>query len=186
MKVFVGITGASGSIYGVTLLKKLSECGVDILLTSTVQGEKVCQFETGIDIKELSQELKASYYEIDDLFAPPSSGSFQLDAVVIIPCSMGTLSRVANGSSSNLLERACDVALKERRKLILSPRESPLNSIHIENMLKLSQMGTIIAPPSIPFYNKPGSLDDIVNFQVGRVLDLLGLSHTLFNRWGVD
>jgi len=184
MRLFVGITGASGAIYGITLLKVLQEYDLEIMLTATQSGIEVCSYETGIDIKNFAETNSISYYDIDNLFAPPSSGSFKLDAVIILPCSMGTLGRIAHGISSNLLERACDVALKERRKLIISPRETPLNNIHIENMLKLSQAGGIIAPPSIPFYHKPKQIEDIINFQVGKILDLLDLSHTLFWRWG--
>ncbi|MDH4127528.1 MAG: UbiX family flavin prenyltransferase [Spirochaetota bacterium] len=183
MRVLLGITGASGSILCITLIKILKELEIDVLLTATKNGIKVCEFETNIKINDFVKSNSIQYYDIDDLFSPPSSGTFKLDAVVVIPCSMGTLSRIAQGTSSNLLERSADVALKEKKKLILSPRETPINSIHLENMLKLSRMGVVIIPPSIAFYTKPKTVDDIINFQVGKILDQLGVDHTLFNRW---
>ncbi|MDH5680406.1 MAG: UbiX family flavin prenyltransferase [Spirochaetota bacterium] len=185
MKITVGITGASGSILGVTLLKELLGAGVDVSLIVTDTAKKVCPYETGIEPGNLAKELGITEYDIHDLFAAPSSGSYLLDALVIIPCSMGTLSRVAQGNSGNLLERVADVQLKERRKLILCPRESPLNNIHLNNMLTLSQSGAIICPPAISFYSKPKTVEDIINFQVGKVLDLVSIRHDLFRRWGV-
>ncbi len=184
MRVLVGLTGASGSIYGITLIKILHEMKIDVQVTATQTGHQVCLYETGINIKDLSNDLSIPYYEIDNLFAPPASGSHRLDAVIIVPCSMGTLGRAAGGMSSNLLERSADVALKEGFKLILSPRETPLNTIHLENMVKLAHAGAIIVPPSVAFYTKPKTLEDIILFHTGKILDLLGLDHSLFSRWG--
>lgn len=183
MKILLGITGASGSIYGIRFLQYLKELGHEIMLTVTSPGHKVCKFETGIDLINFAKEQHIPYYDIEDIFAPPASGSYRLDAVVILPCSMGTLGRISGGMSSNLLERAADVALKERFKLIVSPRETPLNSIHLENMLKLSQAGGILVPASVAFYTKPNSLDEIIDFHVGKIVDILGLDQKLFPRW---
>ncbi len=184
MKIFVGMTGASGSIYGIRLLQSLKENNVDVYLTVTEAGHQVCRYETGINPADFAKEHAIKYYPIDDLFAPPSSGSYRLDALVILPCSMGTLSRIAVGNSNNLLERASDVALKEGYKLIISPRETPLNRIHLENMLRLTQAGAHIMPITVALYNKPQTLDDIINFHVGKILDFLGIDHSLFRRWG--
>ncbi|GMT48747.1 MAG: aromatic acid decarboxylase [bacterium] len=184
MKVLLGLTGASGSIYGITLLRTLREKGVDVQITITKTGHQVCMYETGINIKDLANDLNVSCHDIDNLFAPPASGSHRLDAVIILPCSMGTLGRIAGGMSSNLLERAADVALKEGFKLILAPRETPLNTIHLENMTKLAHAGAVIVPPSVAFYTKPETLEDIILFHTGKILDLLGLDHSLFSRWG--
>lgn len=183
MKILVGITGASGSILGLRLIETLREYAVDLSVTVTKPGIKVCHYETGIHLPQYLLSQNITQYDINDLFAPPASGSYRLDAVIVIPCSMGTLARIAQGISGNLLERASDVMLKERKTLILSARETPLNSIHLENMLTLSRTGAIITPPSIAFYTKPTSLEDVINFQTGKILDILGLDHSLFNRW---
>ncbi len=185
MRLLIGITGASGSVYGLRLIKHLSQCNkVELFITATKTGIKVCSFETKIDILSMAKELNISFFDIDDLFAPPSSGSFGLDGTVILPCSMGSIGRIASGISSNLLERASDVMLKERKQLIICPRETPLNSIHLENMLKLSRTGVNIVPVSTAFYYSPKTIDDIIDFHIGKVLDILGISHRLFQRWG--
>jgi 4-hydroxy-3-polyprenylbenzoate decarboxylase len=132
----------------------------------------------------MAKELDVPFFDIDDLFAPPSSGSYRLDGLVILPCSMGSVGRIASGISSNLLERASDVMLKERKQLIICPRETPLNSIHLENMLKLSRCGVNIVPTSTAFYYKPKTIEDIIDFHIGKVLDILGINHSLFKRWG--
>ncbi|MFK5926089.1 MAG: flavin prenyltransferase UbiX [Desulfuromusa sp.] len=194
--IVVGITGASGSIYGLRLIEELllAERRVTVLLTNA--GRQVLAFETGLKVsenpQECLQELK-EYFKADDnllhyglnnFFAPVASGSSVPDAVVICPCSMGTVGRIAAGLSDNLLERVADVALKENRKLLLVPRETPFNQIHLENLLRLSKAGAQILPAMPGFYQQPESVDDLVNFVVGKVLDSLGVEHQLFKRWG--
>ena len=192
----VGITGASGSIYGLRLVEELlcAEKQVSLLLTNA--GRQVLAFETGLQLAEDSQECsvqlrkyfnaddRLSHYDLNDFFAPVASGSSAPDAVVVCPCSMGTLGRIAAGLSDNLLERAADVALKERKKLLLVPRETPFNQLHLENLLRLSKAGAQILPAMPAFYQKPQSVEELVDFVVGKVLDSLGIEHELFTRWG--
>ncbi|MCW8891823.1 MAG: UbiX family flavin prenyltransferase [Deltaproteobacteria bacterium] len=194
--IVVGITGASGSIYGLRLVDELlrAEHQVAILLTNA--GRQVLAFETGLALAETPQECleqlkeyyqqaeKLIHYGLDDFFSPVASGSSAPDAVVICPCSMGTAGRIAAGLSDNLLERVADVALKEQKKLLLVPRETPFNQIHLENLLRLSQAGAQILPAMPAFYQRPRSVEDLVNFVVGKVLDNLGVEHQLFKRWG--
>jgi 4-hydroxy-3-polyprenylbenzoate decarboxylase len=194
--IVVGITGASGSIYGLRLVDELlrAEHQVAILLTNA--GRQVLAFETGLALAETPQECleqlkeyyqqaeKLTHYGLDDFFSPVASGSSAPDAVVICPCSMGTAGRIAAGLSDNLLERVADVALKEQKKLLLVPRETPFNQIHLENLLRLSQAGAQILPAMPAFYQRPRSVEDLVNFVVGKVLDNLGVEHQLFKRWG--
>ena len=197
-KIVVGITGASGSIYGLRLIAELlaADHQVNVLLTNA--GRQVTAFETGLKLESRASDSQAQlqeyfncasrlqYYAIDDFFAPIASGSSAPDAVVICPCSMGTAGRIAAGLSDNLLERAADVALKERRQLVLVPRETPFNQIHLENLLRLAQAGGTILPAMPGFYHQPQRLDDLVTFVVGKILDALGISHQLFKRWGTD
>lgn len=192
--IAVGITGASGAVYGIRLTQELLKQDHKVHLIITDAGWQVfreeLQWETEDRTKILNeyfqQEGKGElhYHQLRDFTAPIASGSYQTDAMVIIPCSMGTLSGIAHGASGNLMERAADVMLKEGKKLVIVPRESPLNVIHIENMLKLSKMGARIVPAMPGFYQKPETLDDIVNFVVGKVLDSLEVPHALFRRWG--
>ncbi|WP_456372151.1 UbiX family flavin prenyltransferase [Methanocaldococcus sp.] len=182
MKIIVCITGASGVIYAKRLLEVLKD-KVEVDLIISKSAKKIIREELNIDWKELIK-FATNYYENDDFFSPIASGSNKFDAVIVIPCSMKTLSAIANGYSSNLIVRVCDIALKERRKLIIMPREMPLNSIHLENMLKLSNLGAVIMPPIPAFYHKPKTVDDIIDFVVGRVLDILGIENNLFKRWG--
>lgn len=185
MRIFLGFTGASGSVYGIRFLEFLAQKpNMEVFVTSTQAGLEVCLFETGVHLKKKTKELGFRFYSIGDYFAPPSSGSFRLDGVVILPCSMGTLARIAGGMSTNLLERVADVALKEGFPLILSPRETPLNSIQLSNMLKLVSAGAKIVPPNVAFYTRPKTLEEIIHFHVGKILDLLGITdHALFPRW---
>ena len=197
-KIVVGITGASGSIYGLRLIAELlaADHQVSVLLTNA--GRQVTAFETGLNLAVDAAECQAQlrehfncttrlqYYAIDDFFAPVASGSSAPDAVVICPCSMGTAGRIAAGLSDNLLERAADVALKERRQLVLVPRETPFNQIHLENLLRLAQAGGTILPAMPGFYHQPQTLDDLVTFVVGKILDTLGISHQLFKPWGAE
>lgn len=183
MKVVVCITGASGVCYGKRLLEALREKGIKTSLIVSESGKRVIEHELDVGLDYLI-DLSSEYYENNDLFSPLASGSHIFNSVVVVPCSMKTLSAVANGYSSNLICRVCDVAIKEGRKLILMPREMPLSSIHLENMLKLSKLGVTIMPPIPAFYGKPKKVEDIVDFVVGRVLDTLGIPNDLFKRWG--
>lgn len=182
MKIVLGISGGSGSVYALSLLKALKELGVETHLVVSSMGEYVTEHETGVGLEEL--KTMADYYHDNKNFAASiASGSFKVDGMVVIPCSMKTLASVANGFSDNLLTRACDVTIKEGRRLVLVPRETPLSSIHLENMLKLSKMGVVIFPPSPGFYNHPESLEDIIINMTGRILDSLAIENNLVNRW---
>ena len=196
--IVVGITGASGSIYGLRLIEELlrAEMQVSVLLTNA--GRQVLAFETGLEVSGDPQEgllqLRGhfnsgdnlNYYGLNNFFAPVASGSSAPDAVVICPCSMGTVGRIAAGLSDNLLERVADVALKENKKLLLVPRETPFNQIHLENLLRLSKAGAQILPAMPGFYQQPETVADLVNFVVGKILDNLGVEHQLFKRWGTE
>lgn len=191
----IGITGASGSIYGIRLCSVLLSMGFKLHLIITDAGWRVIHDELEWNVAKRKETLEEHfgslageyiYYSIQDIGASIASGSFRTEGMVIIPCSMGTLSGIANGASNNLLKRAADVMLKEERKLIIIPRETPLHRIHLEHMLKLSSMGASIVPAMPGFYNKPKTIDDLVNFQVGKVLDLMKIDHQLFKRWGEE
>lgn len=182
MRLVVAVTGATGSIYAVKLLEALKANEVDVHLIVSHWAEKTLHLEMGLTIGDV-QAMSNCYYDEDDLSAPVSSGSFQHDGMVIIPCSMKTLAAIAHGFVENLIVRAADVTLKERRRLILVPRETPLNSIHLNNMLTLNQLGAVIMPPMPAFYYRPKSIDDIVNHLVGRILDHLGQEQQLVPRW---
>jgi len=182
MKLIVAITGASGVVYGKRLLEELRNRNVETHLIISRAAEKVIESELGTPKEEI--ESFATYvYEVDDLRAPLVSGSFKTDGMVIIPCSMKTLAGIAHGYSSNLILRAADVALKEKRKMVLVPRETPLNVVHLENMLALAKQGVIILPAMPAFYHRPKETESVVNYVVGKVLDILGLEHKLFERW---
>lgn len=182
MKVVVGISGGSGAIYGISLLKALKELGVETHLVVTTMGEYVTEHECGVSLEQL-KGLATHYHDNKNFAAPIASGSFKVDKTIIVPCSMKTLSGIANGFSDSLLSRACDVAIKERRQLIIVPRETPLSPIHLENMLKLANMGVTIFPPSPGFYNHPETIEDIVINMTGRLLDMLGIENDLASRW---
>ncbi len=185
MRIVLGISGASGAVYGVRLLQELKRANVEVSLIITEHGRDVLGMETGIPPEELEKEADYSYSN-SDLTAPPASGSHPFDAVVICPCSMSTLSRIAAGISDNLITRAAGVCLKEGRRLILVPRETPLSTIYLRNMLSLSEAGAVILPPTPAFYHHPKTMEDLVNFIVGRVLDRLGVEHHLYRRWGEE
>ncbi|MBC8062905.1 MAG: UbiX family flavin prenyltransferase [Clostridiaceae bacterium] len=187
-KIVVGITGASGSIYSIRLIQELLEKKIYVHVICTENGKKVMKYETALDLEEWVNELKSKYNhikleDINDMFSGVASGSYKFDAMIILPCSMGTLAEISNGLSRNLLCRVADVALKESRRLIISPRETPLNAIHLENMLKLSKLGVTILPPMPGFYHKPKTLEDLVDFVVGKILDSLSIENKLFEKW---
>lgn len=182
-KIVVCVSGASGVLYTKRLLEVLKDDkNVKICLIVSNSAKEIIKHELDITIDDFIK-LSNEYYENNDFFSPIASGSNIFDAVVVVPCSMKTLSSIANGYSSNLICRVCDIALKEQRKLIIMPREMPFNAIHLENMLKLSKLGVSIMPPIPGFYNKPKTIDDIVDFVVGRLLDNLGIKNNLFKRW---
>ncbi|MCL6477231.1 MAG: UbiX family flavin prenyltransferase [Peptococcaceae bacterium] len=181
-KIILAITGATGAVYGLKLLDELKNAGVETHLIVSDAARKVIGPETGRQAEEI--EKKAHYRYLDsDIGAPPASGSFLHQGMVIAPCSMKTLSAVANGYADNLISRAADVTIKENRKLILLVRETPLSAVHLENMLKLARLGVVIMPPVPSFYNRPQTIEDIVNQTAGRVLDLLGIENFLVKRW---
>jgi len=192
MKIFVAITGASGSIYGLRLLEELLRVGHQVTLVASESGLEVCRYETGVELDKADTlklhwnlpDANLTIRSVTDLWAAEASGSAAPDVMVIAPCSMGTVGRIAAGISGNLIERAADVMLKEHRPLLLLPRETPFSTIHLENLLKLSRCGVRIIPAMPAFYQKPATLDDMVNFVVGKLLDQLGVEHTLFKRWG--
>lgn len=182
MHIIVGISGASGAIYSVRLLKILKRLNVIVDLVVTKAGEKVIASETDFT-KTRIVALATHYHRIDDLTSPISSGSFKSSGMVVVPCSMKTLAGIATGYSSNLLLRAADVTLKERRPLVLVPRETPLSIIHLENMYKVARAGAVVVPAMPGFYFKPRSIDDLVNYIVGKILDAFNLEHELYRRW---
>jgi 4-hydroxy-3-polyprenylbenzoate decarboxylase len=180
--LIVAITGASGVVYGKRLLEALREKKVETHLVVSKAAEKVIAHELETTKKEL-KKLANYAYDVEDMTAPIVSGSFQTDGMIIIPCSMKTLAGIAHGYSENLILRAADVTLKEKRKLILVPRETPLNMVHLRNMLDLASQGVSIVPAMPAYYHKPKKIEDLVDFVVGRVLNLLGIEHRLFESW---
>lgn len=197
--VVLALTGASGAIYGLRLGQELLANGVRLTLLISSAGFVVLKQEIGLDWQGGREEVlghlrdyfqtsapQLDYYADDDFLAPVASGSRAPDAMVVCPCSMGTLSRIAVGNSGNLLERVADVVLKERCPLVIVPRETPLSEIHLENMLKLARMGVRLVPAMPAFYHNPRSIDELVDFMVGKVLDSLGEANTLYRRWADD
>ncbi len=184
MKIVIGINGASGVIYGIRLLEVLSRISnIETHLIISPAGEQTIAIETGLkpdDVKGLADHS----YRIDDIGACIASGSFMSDGMIIAPCSMKTLSAIANSYADNLMTRAADVVLKERGKLVLLVRETPLHLGHLRNMLRAARLGGIIMPPVPAFYHKPGSVQDIIDHTVGKVLDLFRIEHRLYERWG--
>lgn len=181
-RLIVGITGASGTIYGVRLLERLRRLDVESHLVLSRWGARTLLHETPYTVAHV-QQLATRCYDPGDQGAAISSGSFVTTGMIVLPCSMRTLGAIANGTGDTLVQRAADVVLKERRRLVLCPRESPLHDIHLENMLKLSRMGAIISPPVPAFYTHPQTIDDIVEHTVTRVLDLFGLHGADTPRW---
>lgn len=182
MEIVVGISGASGVQYGIRLLQVLREKGCITHLVITDSAAKIIEIETNLLLKDV-HDLASYVYAPRDFAAPIASGSHLFDAMVIIPCSMGTLSAVACGSSDTLITRAADVCLKEKRRLIIVPRETPLSLVQLRNMVAAAEAGAAILPACPAFYSQPQSLDDLVDVLVGRVLDLLGVENDLYRRW---
>jgi len=181
--LIVGITGASGAVYGIRLLEVLSSIeNVETHLIISEPAEAIIRYETGRSIEDVEQLANFSY-DIRDFGAQIASGSFKTDGMIVAPCTVKTMSAIANSYSENLLIRVSDVTLKERRQLLLLVRETPLHLGHLRNMERLCEMGAIIMPPSPAFYHKPQAIQDIVDHTVGKMLDLFGIVHTLFQRW---
>ena len=181
-RLIVGITGASGSIYGIKLLELLKGQGIETHLVISQWGARTLAHETDYTVQQV-QDLATVRYPVGDVGAAIASGSFLTMGMVIVPCSMRTLGAIAHGVGDNLIHRAADVVLKERRRLVLAIRESPLSEIHLENMWKLARMGVSICPPTPAFYNRPASLDDAVTYSVTRLLDQLGIHLSPEERW---
>ncbi len=181
-KIAIGITGSTGVIYGIRLLEALKAMSVETHLVISEMGKKNIELETGYKIGDVEGLAHASY-DVGLLTAPLSSGSFRIDGMVIAPCTIKTLSSVAHSACDNLISRAADVCLKERRELVLVVRETPLHKGHLDLMRSVADMGGIILPPMPAFYHGPKSIDDIVNHTVGKILDTLGIEHDLFKRW---
>ncbi|MFI9504238.1 UbiX family flavin prenyltransferase [Nocardia sp. NPDC052566] len=184
-RLVVGITGATGAILGIRFLEALRDLGVESHLVMSEWAERTIRIETDYSVADVCA-LAHTYYQKGNQAAPVSSGSYPADGMVIIPCSMNTLAPLANGLADNLIHRAADVTLKEQRKLVLVPRETPLSTIHLRNMLALSEVGVSIVPPTPAFYNHPESVDEIVLHIVARVLDQFRIDNQLTRRWRVD
>lgn len=183
MRIVVAITGASGGTYALHLLSELKKKEIEIYAILTEYGEKIMKHETGklkYEIEEMVDEL----YSEKDMKSPLASGSFKYDAMVIVPCSLKTLASIANGIAINLVSRTAICCLKEGRKLIVVPRETPLDLISLENMVKLKKAGAVILPAMPAFYHKPEKIDDLIYYIVGKILDLLGIKNSLYKRWG--
>ncbi len=188
-KLIVAVTGASGSAYFLRLMELLTLQELELHVIASEQGRKVLQYETGVDLEEQAElwnrgKAKIIMEDNSNLFSAVASGSYRCDAMVIIPCSMSTMAEIANGVTKTLLTRAADVMIKERRKLVLVPRETPLSTIHLKNMYELSKLGVTILPAMPGFYGHPGTVEDIVNFIAGKTLDCLGIENDSYKRWG--
>lgn len=195
--ICLALTGASGMPYGIRLLECLLEAGCRVQLLYSQVAQVVARQEMGLELPARAKEARDYFRECyaalpgelevygrEEWFAPVASGSNPPDAMVVCPCTMGTLAAIAQGLASNLIERAADVVLKEGRKLVLVPRETPFSAIHLENMLRLARAGAVILPPNPGFYQHPKSVEDIVDFVVARILDQLAVPHALMQRWG--
>ena len=195
--VCVAFTGASGLPYGLRLVECLLQAGCRVQLVYSQVAQIVARQEMSLELPSRPADTQSflrerfagtpgilDVYGREEWFAPMASGSNPPDAMVVCPCTMGTLAAIAQGLASNLIERAADVALKEGRKLVLVPRETPLSAIHLENMLRLSRAGAVILPPNPGFYHHPQTVGDLVDFVVARILDQLAVEHTLMQRWG--
>ena len=197
--IVLAITGASGALYGLRLCSELLTSGKSVALLVSKAGFHLLREEAGLELDGDAAQIEAAlralfhviddrltYYGDDDFAAPIASGSSAPTAMVLCPCTMGTVARLAHGNSNSLIERCADVMLKEKRPLLLVPRETPLSEIHLENMLKLARAGARIIPAMPAFYHKPASIDDMVNFVVSKVLDALDIENSLYQRWGAS
>lgn len=197
MHIILALTGASGSCYGLRLCQELLAADHDVSLLCSAAGLTVLEREAGLDWRGAASDVtdrlhrhfsvsgdRLRYWAADDLLAPIASGSAAADAMIVCPCSMGTVARIAAGISGSLLERCADVMVKEQRPLVLVPRETPLSAIHLENMLKLARLGVRLVPAMPAFYHQPATVADQVDFVVGKALEALGLAHHLYRPWG--
>lgn len=183
MRLIVGITGSTGAVYGIRTLEVLKKLGVETHLVMSEWAVKCIGMETDYEI-DYVKSLATSVSDEKNMASSISSGTHKIDGMIVAPCSMKTLSAIANGYDDTLVARAAGVTIKESRKLILMVRETPLSAIHLENMLKLSRLGVVILPPVTEFYTNPKTIDDIVNHGVGKCLDQFDLEHNLYPRWG--
>lgn len=184
MRLVMAITGASGVIYGIRTLEALKQLKVETHLILSQWGEKTISIETDKTVNYV-RSLATRVYEDDNMAAPVSSGSFKVDGMAIVPCSMKTLASIANGFDDSLVSRAAGVCIKESRKLVVVPREAPLSKIHLENMAKLADVNNVVIMPAMPgFYHRPRTMEDLIDHVVGKVLDQFGIEHNLFRRWG--
>lgn len=194
-KYVLAITGATGPVIGLMVLRELARTA-EVHMILSRQSFSIVREETGVDlsgetplaiekrIRKFASSKSIYYHDEGDFEAPVASGSFKTDGMFVVPCSMKSLSGIANGYSNSLIERAADVTMKEGRALLLAPREMPFSAIHLENMLKLARLGVKIAPPVMGFYHAPKSLDDMVDFVAGKILDAMGVEHEIYKRWG--
>jgi 4-hydroxy-3-polyprenylbenzoate decarboxylase len=183
LKLIIGITGSTGAIYGIRMLEALKKLNVETHLIMSEWAEKCISMETEYTI-DYVKSLATNTSKEKNMASSVSSGTHRVDGMIIAPCTMKTLSAIANGYDNTLITRAAGVTIKESRKLILMARETPLSAIHLENMLKLSRLGVVILPPVTEFYTKPKSINDIVNHGVGKCLDQFNIEHDLYRRWG--
>lgn len=182
-RIIVGMTGASGAIYGIRLLQMLKTLEIEAHLVMSQSAEVALAHETLMKISEI-REIADHWYKIEDIAGAPASGSYQTVGMIIAPCSMRTVGELASGITSNLLTRAADVTIKEKRRLVLMVRETPLHSVHLGNLKTLSDLGVVIAPPVPAFYTRPKNLNEMVDHSIGRVLDLFGIAPSGVLRWG--
>jgi flavin prenyltransferase len=183
MRLIVAITGGSGVIYGIKMLEILKNLELESHLVISKWGDRNIKIETDKAI-EYVKSLATKCYDNDNMAAAISSGSFKTDGMAIVPCSMKTLSSIANGYDDNLISRSAGVCIKESRRLVIVPRETPLSKIHLGNMIKLVEIGVIILPAMPGFYHRPKSIDDLITHIVGKILDQFGIKHNIFRRWG--
>lgn len=182
MRVVIGISGASGSILGIRLLEELGKNNIETHLIISSTAKDILEYETDYSVSGV-EKIASFVHDENDLNAIVNSGSFKFDASVIIPCSMKTLSAIANGYGDNVISRVADVTLKERRLLIVVPRETPLRTVHLENMTNLSREGAVILPAMPGFYHKPNTVENQIDFIVGKILDIMDIDNNLFTKW---
>jgi polyprenyl P-hydroxybenzoate/phenylacrylic acid decarboxylase-like protein len=182
VRIVVAMTGATGAALGVRLLEMLADLGVETHLILSDWARATINLETALSVADV-RALATQAHGSQDLAAAISSGSFHTDGMVVCPCSMKTLSAIRIGYSDNLITRAADVTLKERRRLVLVAREAPLSGIHLENMVYLARLGAVIFPPTVAYYPRPASVDDVTTYMAGRIIDQLGIEHELITRW---